>query len=228
MMIVDKKSSIMNSNNFDAKKAAFYGFSFFGKDFFYLINENGKIDYKGFNKFLNKSNKNFLIFGFTYLVYDILFNKLNKKKINKDLRNGILLHGGGWKKMEKFKVLNKEFKSRLNKKLNLKKFHNYYGLAEQTGSIFLECNCGYFISTNFSDILIRDEEFNLCKKYQKGFIQLISLLPSSYPGHNILTQDIGEIIDKKLCKCDLNGTRFLVHGRAPKAEIRGCSDTSNE
>ena len=225
MLIIDKKSSIMNSKDFDAKKAAFFGFSIFGKDFFFLIKENGEIDYKGLNIFLKESNKSFFIFGFTYPVYNILYNKLIKKNLKNNFSKGILIHGGGWKKMEKVSISNIKFKSDLRKKLNLKKIYNYYGLVEQTGSIFLECNCGYFLSTNFSEVLIRNENFELSKKSEKGFVQLISLLPSSYPGHNILTQDIGEIKDRKSCKCKLNGTRFVIHGRAKQAEVRGCSDT---
>ena len=54
--------------------------------------------------------------------------------------------------------------------------------------------------------------------------QLFSLLPTSYPGHNILTEDIGEIIKEDNCKCDIQEKHFLVHGRAKEAEIRGCSD----
>ena len=110
MIISEKKSWIRHSNHFDAKKSAFFGFSIFGKDFFYLIKENGKIDYQGLNKFLQKSIKGFLIFGFTFPVYDILFNKLNVNKLNYNFDKGILIHGGGWKKMEKFKVSNKNFK----------------------------------------------------------------------------------------------------------------------
>ena len=227
MLIIDKKSSIINSKDFDAKKAAFFGFSIFGKDFFYFLKENGEIDYKGLNIFLKKSKKSFFIFGFTYPVYNILYNKLIKKNLKNNFSKGILIHGGGWKKMEKVSISNKKFKSDLRKKLNLKNIYNYYGLVEQTGSIFLECNCGYFLSTNFSEVLIRNENFELSKKSEKGFVQLISLLPSSYPGHNILTQDIGEIKDRKSCKCKLNGTRFVIHGRAKQAEVRGCSDTLN-
>jgi len=62
------------------------------------------------------------------------------------------------------------------------------------------------------------------KNKQKGLIQLISLLPTSYPGHNILTEDIGEVIGEDDCKCGLKGKYFLVHGRAKEAELRGCSD----
>ena len=76
----------------------------------------------------------------------------------------------------------------------------------------------------YSDIFIRDKKFNVLKNKKKGLIQLMSLLPTSYPGHNILTEDIGEIIGEDNCKCGLKGKYFLVHGRAKEAEIRGCSD----
>ena len=36
--------------------------------------------------------------------------------------------------------------------------------------------------------------FNIRKNKQKGLVQLISVLPTSYPGHNILTEDVGEIV----------------------------------
>ena len=62
------------------------------------------------------------------------------------------------------------------------------------------------------------------KNKKKGLIQLISLLPTSYPGHSILTEDIGEVVEKNNCKCALYGKRFLVHGRVKEAEVRGCSD----
>ena len=77
----------------------------------------------------------------------------------------------------------------------------------------------------FSNIFIRDKKFNVLQNRKKGLIQLMSLLPTSYPGHNILTEDIGEIIGEDNCKCGLKGKYFLVHGRAKEAEIRGCSDT---
>ena len=84
--------------------------------------------------------------------------------------------------------------------------------------------CEYLHTSIFSDILIRDEKFNLVKNGQKGLIQLLSLLPTSYPGHNILTEDVGEIIGEDNCKCGMKGKYFLVHGRAKNSEIRGCSN----
>ena len=107
------------------------------------------------------------------------------------------------------KINNLKFRSLLNKKLMLKNIYNYYGLVEQTGSIFFECKCGYFITSNFSDVIIRDVNLEVLPKNKKGFIQLISTLSTSYPGHNILTQDIGEVVNSELCNCKINGKIYL-------------------
>lgn len=228
MLIVDKNPILADRNTFNAKSAAIFGFSIFGKHHFYLLNSEGEIDYEGLGKFLLKYGKStFFIFGFTSMVYEQLIKKISTMPKKIDFRNGVLLHGGGWKKLEKIKINNSQFKKRLFKKLNIKKIHNYYGLVEQTGSIFIESpKCGYFHTSIFSDILIRDKNFKIKKNNEKGLIQLISLLPTSYPGHNILTEDIGEIIGVDDCKCGLKGKYFLIHGRAKEAEIRGCSDVN--
>ena len=53
------------------------------------------------NIFLEKySNRKFLIFGFTYLVYDNLIRYFESNKSRIDLSNSLLIHGGGWKKLE--------------------------------------------------------------------------------------------------------------------------------
>lgn len=224
MLIIDEKKTILNSKNFDAKTAAILGFSIFGKDHHYLIKE-GKIDYASLNEFLEKhSNTSCLIFGFTSYIYEYLLNKFEEKKFKGSFSNSILIHGGGWKKMEKMKISNKIFKEKLEEKHKIKKVINYYGLIEQTGSIFFECKeCGTFSPSEYSEVLIRDKNFKSLPKNKKGFIQLLSLLPKSYPGQSILTEDIGEIIENNCGKCR-GKKKFLVHGRAEKSEIRGCSD----
>ena len=68
-------------------------------------------------------------------------------------------------------------------KLKIKNIINYYGLVEQTGSIFIECKNGSFISSIFSEVLIRDKNFNIQKPGDRGLVQLFSILPTSYPGH---------------------------------------------
>ena len=63
-------------------------------------------------------------------------------------------------------------------------------MIEQTGSIFLECEYGYYHASIFSEINVRNSKLEICKSNQKGIIQVSSLLPTSYPGHNILTEDL--------------------------------------
>ena len=226
MLIVDQNPKMLDRLIFSARAAAIYGFSIFGTKHCYLLDKENKIDYVSLNNFLKKYSKDkFLIFGFTSLVYENLIQKLSINLIKSNFQNGILIHGGGWKKMEKLKANNAIFKKKLVKKINLNKIYNYYGLVEQTGSVFIESKkCGYFHTSVYSDIFIRDKKFNVLKNKKKGLIQLMSLLPTSYPGHNILTEDIGEIIGEDNCKCGLKGKYFLVHGRTKEAEIRGCSD----
>ena len=226
MLVIDNKNDNLNRNNFNASAAAVSGFSMFANEVVYLLDQRGNIDYENLNNFLNKHSKSkFLIFGFTYNIFLNLINKLKKNKLNqKNLSEAFLIHGGGWKKIEKQKIKRDTFNKLINKKLNIKNIINYYGLVEQIGSIFFECKCGYFIASNFSEIIIRDENFKICKDGESGFVQLISLLPTSYPGHNILTEDVGEIVKNHNCTCYGHGKRFLIHGRLKDAELRGCSN----
>lgn len=155
-----------------------------------------------------------------------LLKKIDLKKLTiKNFKNGILIHGGGWKKMEYEKVSNKKFKKDLNKKFNINLVYNYYGLVEQIGSIFLESKkCGYFTTTDYSEILIRDKNFKVLPNGNKGFVQVLSLLPTSYPGHSILTEDIGKVLNIKDCICGSKKKHFKIYGRIAQSEIRGCSD----
>ena len=226
MLIIDQNPKMLSRSILNARLAAIYGFSLFGKNHTYLLNEQGKINYNLLNNFLeNYGNEKFFVFGFTSIVFENLIQKLSTKLLKFNFKNGILLHGGGWKKMEKIKISNKLFRKKLLNKIRLENIYNYYGLVEQTGSIFIESKkCGYFVTSVFSDILIRDNNFSILKDGNKGLIQLFSLLPTSYPGHSILTEDIGEIVNINNCKCGLKEKHFLVHGRAKESEVRGCSD----
>ena len=225
MLIVDQNPKMLDRSIFNARAAAIYGFSLFGRDYCYLLNNKNEIDYDSLNQFLKKySKEKFFIFGFTSLIFENLIKKISTNLTDFSFENAILLHGGGWKKLEELKISNNLFKKKLFKKFKINNIYNYYGLVEQTGSIFIECNCGNFLTSNFSDILIRDRKFNVLKNGKRGLIQLFSLLPTSYPGHSILTEDIGEIVEENNLKCGVKGKHFKVHGRAKEAEVRGCSD----
>lgn len=225
LIFVDEKRIIKDPKQFNAKTAAYLGFSLFGSELFYLI-QNGQINYKGLNSFLEKNeNQRILIFGFTSDIYDKLIEQLNLSNLaKKTFEKAILIHGGGWKKMEKKKITNSKFKLILKEKYKIESIYNYYGLIEQTGSIFFESKCGYFTTNDFSEVIIRGNNFKVLPDNKKGFVQLISTLPTSYPGHSILTEDLGEIKNIQNCECGKNNKHFLIHGRVNESELRGCSD----
>ena len=108
--------------------------------------------------------------------------------------------------------------------LKLKGVYDYYGMIEQTGSIFFECEYNFFHTSIFSDILIRDSNLNILKNGNIGIIQSLSLLPVSYPGHNILTEDLGAVYGLDNCKCGRKGKIFKIFGRIKNTENRGCSN----
>ena len=128
--------------------------------------------------------------------------------------------------MHNLRVNNNIFKKEVRRLFGLKQVYNYYGMIEQTGSVFVECEKGYFHCSIFSDVFTRNSKLELSKINESGLIQTLSLLPLSYPGHNILTEDIGIIHGIDDCPCGKKGKYFSVLGRVPSAELRGCSDVT--
>jgi len=57
---------------------------------------------------------------------------------------------------------------------------------------------------------------------------VVSVLPFSYPGHSLLTEDEGTLLGEDDCTCGRLGKYFRIVGRLKNAEIRGCSDTYAE
>ena len=77
----------------------------------------------------------------------------------------------------------------------------------------------------YSDIFIRDENLEIIyENKKKGFLQVMSLLPTSYPGNSLLTEDIAEMRNDIKCDCSQGGKKFIIHGRSKNSEIRGCAN----
>ena len=90
----------------------------------------------------------------------------------------------------------------------------------------MECQQGHLHTSTYSDIILRRGiDFSECSIGEKGIIQVISLLPESYPGFSLLTEDEGVLLGVDDCPCGRKGNYFKVFGRLKNAEIRGCSDT---
>jgi hypothetical protein len=227
MIIVDSEEVLKNKLMFSARGAGILGFSVFGKDRVFVLDKNMKPNEKVLFDFLEKHNgERILIFGFTYIIWKHLFEYFTKKGTYPDLSKAILIHGGGWKTLINKSVSASVFKSLLNKNFGIDKVYDYYGMIEQTGSIFMECEFGFMHTSIYSDVIIRDHVDFSEKPYgETGIIQLFSTIPGSYPGHSILTEDEGVLLGTDDCNCGRKGKYFIVRGRIQNAEIRGCSDT---
>jgi len=228
MLIIDSKAVFANKSSFSARGAGILGIAPFGKDHTYVLNENFEPDEKVLKEFLEKyDGQRIFIFGFTFMVWQFLQKANFDKKY--DLSNAILMHSGGWKKLVELAVDNDTFRLRLSEKFNLKNIFNYYGMVEQVGSVFMENQNGFLHAPNFADVIIRNPvDFSVQPIGQPGLIQVISALPKSYPGHSLLTEDIGVLEGIDDSPEGWKGKYFRILGRAKKAELRGCSDTFNK
>ena len=213
MLIIDSPSVIKNRAMFSARGAGILGFSIFASDRKYALDDNMNLDFEGVKEFLKKhEGKKILLFGFTFMIWQHFYKELQKKPGEIDLSQGILIHGGGWKKLANEAVEPEEFKNCLESVCGLSEIHDYYGMVEQTGCIYMQCECGHLHASVFSDVIVRDmKDFSVCEMGKKGVIQVVSMIPESYPGHSILTEDEGMILGEDDCPC----------GR----KVRGCSDT---
>lgn len=226
MLIIDSESTVKKRNQFSARTAGIVGFSIFGKDITFALDDQQQLDVKKLKYFVQKHlNQPVLVFGFTYLVWEKFLDQINHKKINLPKLKGFLIHGGGWKKLHDKKVDNEIFKNKVRDTIGIEDSINYYGMIEQTGSIYLECKFGFLHTSVFSDIIIRRSDYSICSQDETGIVQTISLLPTSYPGHNLISDDLGEIKGQDNCQCGRLGKSFLIHGRIKQSELKGCSDT---
>lgn len=225
MLIIDHPGVIADANHFSARGAGIRGFSFLGRNHTYALNDDMSLNVEAIRLFMEKHQQEpVLLFGFTFMVWQYFFQQLDNISIH--LPSALLLHGGGWKKLQQLSVSNEQFKQSAQELAGISRVHNFYGLVEQTGSIYMECQAGFLHSPVFSEILIKDPvNQKTLNKGEEGIITLLSALPFSYPGHALLTEDLGILLGEDDCSCGRKGRYFHITGRLPSAERRGCSDT---
>lgn len=224
MLLVDTRALFKNRTTFSARGAGVLGLMNFGRDHTFVLDEDDRPDADAVREFLSRyGDQPFLIFGFTFMAWLYLYELAREQAL--DLSNGILIHSGGWKKLGDLAVDNAEFRRRFSEDTGLSRIHNFYGMVEQIGTTFLEApDASGLYCPDFADVIIRDPvSWEPVPPGEPGVIEVISVLPRSYPGHVLLTEDRGVVhgIDDGYWP----GKRLEILGRLPKAEARGCSDT---
>ncbi len=226
MVVIDYLQTSSPSGSINARIAAIKGFSIFASDTHYVLNENLGIQIDLLARIQEKyGSSEVFFFGFTYIIWRDLLINLDEQGIEFSFPKATLIHGGGWKKLTDLEVSNEEFKASVKKTLGINRVLNYYGMAEQTGSLYFECQESNLHTSAFGYVIIRSfKDFSVCENGEIGIVQLLSVIPSSYPGHSIMTEDIGLVLGDDGCNCNRPGRYFKIMGRLPDAELRGCSD----
>ncbi len=224
MLIVDTRAVFEARSSFSARGAGVLGMMTFGRDHAWVLDAEGRPDSAVVRGFLDRhGDAPFLVFGFTFMVWSYLYELARDEGL--DLSKAILIHSGGWKKLIDRAVDNREFRRAFADDVGLSRIHNFYGMVEQIGVVYLEGPDGDALyCPDFADVIIRDPQtWEPLEPGRPGIVEVISTLPESYPGHLLLTEDLGVIhgIDDGTWP----GPRFSILGRLPRAEARGCSDT---
>lgn len=227
MLILDTELAKKDPRMFSARGAGIIGFSMFGRDVFFALDERMEIRWEELREWLAKHRgESIVLFGYTYMIWQYVVKVLRQKGSCMGIEEGQLFHIGGWKKLSAERISAEDYNASLQEVCGNITVHNYYGMAEQLGSVFVECEKGHMHCSIFSDILIRaPHDFHACGVGEEGLVELLSVLLSSYPGHILLTEDWGKILGEDDCPCGRRGKYFQLLGRIKKAEIRGCSDT---
>lgn len=231
MLIIDHPGVIKDRHAFSARGAGILGMSSFGRDHTYALrDEDMSLDIDAIQAFAQRyRGQEVLIFGFTFMVWKYFQQAVRHLPDPPRFERARLFHSGGWKKLQDEAVDNDTFKAALRNTLGIPAIHNFYGMVEQVGSIFVECEHGRLHTPAFADVIIRNPlNWSVQPKGQAGVIQVLSVLPRSYPGHSLLTEDVGIEIGEDDCPCGRLGKTFQVQGRLARAELRGCSDTHTE
>jgi hypothetical protein len=228
MLVIDTDAVFKDPRLMSARGAGVLGIMRYGRGHAFALAPDLTPQIDAVRRFLDEvAGQPFFMFGFTFMVWAGFYEAFREAGL--DLSNGILLHSGGWKKLADRAVDNGTFRDRLREAFGLTRIHNFYGMVEQIGTILLEGPGNLLYPPNFCDVIVRDPvDWKPVAPGRPGVIQVVSLLPHSYPGHSVLTEDLGvvEAVDSGAEGWRGKGLRIL--GRVPRAELRGCSDVLGE
>ncbi|MDC0237179.1 hypothetical protein OAL49_01775 [Gammaproteobacteria bacterium] len=222
-----------SSSAMTARLAGMSGYLLAAKTRRYLLKGNedsATVDEASFRSALRglaDTNRPPVLIGYTYMVYKQL---IENPAFDIHLPEGTtLIHFGGWKRLEDKKIPKKRFNELIAGKLGLNEndIIDIYGFTEQLGSVYPSIGNSGMMVPNYSRVLVRDPStMKILKSGEPGLIQFISPIPNSYPGLSLLNDDMAKLLVKE--RQSTFHTRFVVTGRPPRAESRGCGDTLPE
>ncbi|MBX3204150.1 MAG: hypothetical protein KF764_03725 [Labilithrix sp.] len=233
-LVLDAAESNAATSSLSARGAAIRGLLPFASEVTYALDlqPDGKLtpNEARIGAFFEKSaDRSPLLFGFTFIVWSVVLDALGKSGARFGPAPGaMLLHSGGWKKLTEQAVDKDTFAAEAAVVFGMPASHvlDFYGMAEQVGVVFVDCAAGHKHPPDFADVLLRDPlTLERVRAGEAGLIEVLSVLPESYPGQALLTDDVGVLVGEDGCPCGRRGRHFRIRSRVAQAEVRGCGDT---
>jgi hypothetical protein len=239
MLVCDVRPGRQAAGELTARAAAMLGFMAFASKHEYLLRSDDGVTMKvddaalaALHQAISEAGRPVTVIGFTFLLYTALLEPLERAGRRYPLPPGsTIVHIGGWKKLEDRKVDRARLAAAAEAVFGVAADHivDTYGFTEQMGTVHPECSAGRKHAPAYADVLVRDPLSLRClPDGEAGVGQFLSLVPSSYPGFSVLTDDIVKVLGRDICPCGRRGTTFEVVGRHKSAEIRGCGDVLAE
>ncbi len=168
-----------------------------------------------------------LVYGFTFILWRHLVQPLRAEGITLNLRKARVLHSGGWKRLQEQAVQKAQFNETVAQVFGCStdRIIDFYGMVESVGVIFPDCPEGNKHGPAFGDVIVRNPlTLEPVLAGETGIVQTCSVLPTSFPGNLLLTEDVAQVIAYDGCPCGRRGISFRFAGRIPKSELRGCGN----
>ena len=231
-LIVDTPDHMTNGNALGARGAAIQGLQPFANETKYCLSLNGNgdltLDRDRLIEFArDRQDTELLVYGFTFILWNHLVKPLLEDKVCLNLSKARILHSGGWKRLQDQAVEKSHFNDQLAQVFGCcpDRIVDFYGMVESVGVIFPDCPEGNKHAPGFGDLIVRDPlSLEPVKAGESGIVQVCSVLPTSFPGNLLLTEDMATVIAYDGCPCGRRGISFRFAGRIPKAELRGCGN----
>lgn len=228
LVILDSAKSLLQRGEVSARVAAAMSLRPLSSDIYFLLEESENPASSKWESLacVFEKNETILVYGFTHMLWQIWGRGQIPPAIRAVLaqRQIHFVHSGGWKKLEAMKVQPEEFERGL---LGLagpgSQVLDFYGLVEQVGIIYPQCQKGFRHVPNWAEVVVRDPLTLRPLAKEAGLLQLINTLAWGAPYHSVLTEDLGQLVPGA-CACGRSGRKFQLLGRLPKAEARGCAN----
>jgi hypothetical protein len=234
-LVVDVPDSVRRDDMLGARGAAIRGLQPFASEVIYGLGHGnqGELTLE-LDKVLefaeNRRRGPVLVYGFTYILWKYLVKPLLTKGLSLGMPDVHILHSGGWKRLEEEAVEKQAFNEGVASVFGCSPSSviDFYGMVENVGIIYPDCPAGNKHVPRFGEVIVRNPlTLDPVAEGERGILQVCSALPTSFPGHLLLTEDVAEVVMYDGCPCGRRGMGFRFVGRVPKAELRGCGNIDN-